>query len=108
LLAWLVMSFTSLTRSQAFSLVIIFLWPLLIESLIALLFTLVPALSDYTDLLRFLPFQAGNRVLSVVSGFDATSTFGDPLSPLGGGLIFGGVTATLMVLSYVSFKSRDA
>ena len=42
LLTWLAMAFTALTRSQAFALVTIFLWPLLIESLFNAFFQLVP------------------------------------------------------------------
>jgi ABC-2 type transport system permease protein len=106
LLAWLAMAFTSLTRSQAFALVTIFLWPLLIEHLILVFFLLVPSLRDNTDLLRFLPFDAGNKMLDVLS--DPTSTFGDPLSPLGGGMVFGGLAVVMMVASYVSFERRDA
>ncbi len=106
LLTWLAMAFTSLTRSQAFALVTIFLWPLLIETLIRVFFLLVPGLRDHTDVLRFLPFGAGNKMLDVLS--DPTSTFGDPLSPLGGSLVFGGLTVVLMVASYLLFRRRDA
>jgi ABC-2 type transport system permease protein len=106
LLAWLGMAFTSLTRSQAFALVALFLWPLLIENLIPVFFLLVPGLRDHTEVLRFLPFGAGNRMLDVIS--HPTSTFGDPLSPLGGGLVFGLLAVVLMVASYASFERRDA
>ncbi|MGD9959152.1 hypothetical protein [Nocardioides sp.] len=106
LLAWLAMAFTSLTRSQAFALVTIFLWPLLIENLILVFFLLVPGLRDHTDILRFRPFSAGNKLLDVLS--EPTSTFGDPLSPLGGGIVFGGLTAVLMLASFLLFRSRDA
>lgn len=106
LLTWLAMAFTSLTRSQAFALVSIFLWPLLIESLINVFFLIVPALRDDTDLLRFLPFDAGSRMVDVLS--DPTSTFSDPLSAVGGLVIFGGLTAVLMASSWVVFSRRDA
>ena len=39
-----------------------------------LFFLLVPGLRDHTDVLRFLPFDAGNRMVAVLG--DATSTFG--------------------------------
>jgi len=106
LLTWLAMAFTSLTRSQAFALVTIFLWPLLIEHLIQVFFQLVPGLRDHTDVLRFLPFDAGNKMLDILS--DPTSTFGDPLTPLGGGLVFGSLAVVMMVASYASFEQRDA
>lgn len=106
LLTWLAMAFTSVTRSQAFALVTIFLWPLLIESLIHVFFLLVPGLRDHTEILRFLPFGAANRMVDVLS--DATSTFGDPLSPLGGTLVFGTLALVLMAASYALFEKRDA
>jgi ABC-2 type transport system permease protein len=106
LLTWLAMAFTAVTRSQAFALVTIFIWPLLIESLIHVFFLLVPGLRDHTDVLRFLPFGAANRMVDVLS--NPTSTFGDPLSPLGGTVVFGGLALVLMAASYVLFERRDA
>jgi len=106
LLTWMAMAFTAITRSQAFALVAIFLWPLLIESLVGLFFLLVPGLRDHDDVLRFLPFAAGRRMVDVLTG--ATSTFGDPLSALGGAVVFGGLTAVLMAVSWVLFTRRDA
>ena len=105
-LTWLGMAFTSVTRSQAFALVSIFLWPLLIEHLVQIFFALVPGLRDHTDILRFLPFQAGARMVDVLS--DSTSTFGDPLSALGGTVVFGGVAVVLMGASFTLFRKRDA
>jgi ABC-type transport system involved in multi-copper enzyme maturation permease subunit len=106
LLAWLAMAFTATTRSQAFALVALFLWPLLIEHLIQVFFLLVPGLRDHTDVLRFLPFLAGNRMVDVIS--HPTGTFGDPLSPLGGAVVFGGLALVLMASSYALFEKRDA
>lgn len=106
LLTWLAMAFTSVTRSQAFALVSIFLWPLLIESLVMVFFALVPGLRDHTEVLRFLPFQAGSRIVDVFT--DASSTFGDPLSALGGAIVFGGLAAAVMAASYALFERRDA
>jgi ABC-type transport system involved in multi-copper enzyme maturation permease subunit len=106
LLTWLAMAFTLLTRSQAFALVMMFLWPLLVESLVKLLFLLVPQLRDDQEVLRFLPFGAGTRMVDVLS--EPTSTFGDPLSALGGTVIFGGTAVVLMIASFVTFRNRDA
>jgi ABC-2 type transport system permease protein len=106
LLTWLAMAFTSLTRSQAFALVTIFLWPLLVESLVHVFFQLLPGLRDHQDVLRFLPFAAQRRMTDVLS--DPTSTFGSPLSPLGGALVFGAVTAILLAASFALFEKRDA
>lgn len=107
LLTWIAMAFTSVTRSQAFALVAMFLWPLLIEHLVEVFFFLVPGLRDHQDLLRFLPFDAGNRMVAVLGG-DPTGTFGDPLSALGGTVVFGGLAAALMVASFTLFGRRDA
>jgi len=106
LLTWLAMAFTALTRSQAFALVTIFLWPLLIESLFNVFFQLVPGLRDHQDVLRFLPFAAQRRMVDVLN--DASSTFGEPMSAVGGALVFGGVAVALMAASYVLFAKRDA
>ena len=106
LLTWLAMAFTAVTRSQAFALVAIFLWPLLIESLINIFFRLVPGLRGHADVLRFLPFSAQRRMVDVLT--DAPSTFGDPLSAVGGLVVFGGLTAVLMAASYLLFAKRDA
>jgi ABC-2 type transport system permease protein len=106
LLTWLAMAFTSVTRSQAFALVSIFLWPLLIEVLISFFFQLVPGLRDHQEVLRFLPFHAGGRMVDVLT--ESSGTFGDPLSALGGTVVFGGLAAAVMVASFVLFASRDA
>ena len=106
LLTWLAMAFTALTRSQAFALVTIFLWPLLIESLFNMFFQLVPGLRDHQDVLRFLPFASQRRMVDVLT--DASSTFGEPLSAVGGAVVFGGVTVVLMAASYALFARRDA
>jgi ABC-type transport system involved in multi-copper enzyme maturation permease subunit len=107
LLTWIAMGFTALTRSQAFALVMMFLWPLLIESLFYAFFYLVPGLGDDIEVLRFLPFNAGNRMVAVL-GDEVTSTFGDPLSPLGGTIVFGGLAVVLMAASFTLFRKRDA
>lgn len=106
LLTWLAMAFTAVTRSQAFALTALFLWPLLIESLVFVFFEIVPQLRDDTGLLRFLPFRAGRSMTDVIDS--SHGVFGDPLSPLGGSLIFGGTAAVLLVVSLVLFRRRDA
>lgn len=105
-LTWLAMAFTALTRSQAFALVMIFLWPLLVESVITAILNLVPGLRDHSELARFLPFGAGSRMLDVTR--DASSLFGSPLSAPGGFIVFGGLAAVLMVVSWLLLQRRDA
>ncbi|MGY2875998.1 ABC-2 type transport system permease protein [Marmoricola sp. URHA0025 HA25] len=106
LLTWLAMAFTSVTRSQAFALVSIFLWPLLIETLIGVFFAFIPGLRDHEEIVRFLPFSAGARMVDVLT--DSSSTFGDPLSALGGAVVFGGLAVVVMAASYTLFGKRDA
>ncbi|HEU4568536.1 MAG TPA: hypothetical protein VFR99_10915 [Marmoricola sp.] len=105
-LTWLAMAFTALTRSQAFALVMIFLWPLLVESVITVIFNLVPGLRDHSDLARFLPFGAGARMIDVTQ--QASGTFGSPLSALGGFVVFGGLGVVLMAVSWGLLQRRDA
>lgn len=106
ILTWLAMAFTSITRSQAFALTSVFLWPFLIENLFGVFFRLVPNLRDDVELLRFRPFNAGARLVDVLG--DPTSTFSDPLSATGGLIIFGGLTLVGLVASFVLFTRRDA
>ncbi|HET8559257.1 MAG TPA: hypothetical protein VFL69_01940 [Marmoricola sp.] len=105
-LTWLAMAFTALTRSQAFALVMIFLWPLLVESVITAIFNLVPGLRDHAELARFLPFGAGARMLDVTG--QADGVFGSPLSALGGFVVFAGLGVVLMVASWLLLQRRDA
>jgi hypothetical protein len=105
-LTWLAMAFTALTRSQAFALVMIFLWPLLVESVISAILHLVPGLRDHSELARFLPFGAGSRLIDVTQHPDGL--FGTPLSAAGGFIVFGGLAAVLMVVSWVLLQRRDA
>jgi ABC-type transport system involved in multi-copper enzyme maturation permease subunit len=105
-LTWLAMAFTALTRSQAFALVMIFLWPLLVESVITAILHLVPGLRDHSELARFLPFGAGSRLIDVTQ--HSGGLFGTPLSPAGGFIVFGGLAAVLMVVSWVLLQRRDA
>jgi ABC-2 type transport system permease protein len=108
LLACLAMAFTGLVRNQTAALVLLFLWPLAIENVITLIFFLVPGLRDHADLTRFLPFSAGGRIHndSVFSVGD--TLFGNPMTWVGGAVIFGGLTLALMVASLAWFRTRDA
>jgi ABC-type transport system involved in multi-copper enzyme maturation permease subunit len=107
-LACLAMAFTGLVRNQTAALVLLFLWPLAIENVITLVFFIVPGLSDHADVTRFLPFAAGGRINADSSLDHAATVFGDPLSWVGGLLIFGGLTALLMVVGQLLFRRRDA
>lgn len=106
LLTWLAAAFTALTRNQTAALVVLFLWPLAVENVIAAVFQLVPALRSHADLTRFLPFNAAGRIVDQTT--EATSVFGQPLSLVGALMIFGGVAAVGMAASLALFHRRDA
>ena len=105
LLTWVVMSLTILFRNQTFALVVMYLWPMAIETLIKGIF-IVPGLSDHREITRFLPFNAGGRIMQREPSAD--SVFGDPLNAVGGFLVFGAFAAVLMGLAYYLFEKRDA
>lgn len=105
LLAWLAMSLTAITRSQAFALTMLFVWPLLVEGVITALFHLIGPLQSHIGITRFLPFHAGERIVQVVAD---TEVGGHPLSAAGGLGVFGGLTVVLMVAGFVLFERRDA
>jgi ABC-2 type transport system permease protein len=106
LFCWIAAAFTALVRNQTAALVLLFIWPLVVENVVTLVFTLVPALRDHADLARFLPFTAGARILTVLPKGDGL--LGDPMSALGGVLIFGGLAAVAMAASLLLFHRRDA
>jgi ABC-type transport system involved in multi-copper enzyme maturation permease subunit len=106
LLTWLAAAATSVMRQQTAALVLLFLWPLAIENIITGVLMAVPAFRDVADWARFLPFNAGARMLGIrdVTG----SMFGDPLSPWAGFVVFGGTTAVVMAAGLALFTKRDA
>lgn len=106
LFTWLACAFTALIRNQTAALVLLFLWPLVVESVITVVFTLVPALRDHAGVTRFLPFNAASRIVNRIP--EADSVFGDPLSPVGAALIFGALTLVAMAASLALFHRRDA
>jgi ABC-2 type transport system permease protein len=103
---WLAGAFTALVRNQTAALVLLFLWPLAVETVISVVFELVPALRDNQDVTRFLPFGAGARIVAIYP--KAHGAFDDPLSLVGALTIFGGLTAVAVVGSLVLFRKRDA
>jgi ABC-type transport system involved in multi-copper enzyme maturation permease subunit len=105
LLTWLVMSLTVLVRHQTFALVALYLWPLGVENLIKGIM-IFPFFNGHYSKTRFLPFSAGGRIMHTVPGGE--SVLGDPLTALGGFIVFGLFTAVLMAASLVLFEKRDA
>ena len=105
LLTWLVMSLTVLVRHQTFALVTLYLWPMGVESVIKAIM-LFPFFNDHYEKTRFLPFNAGGRIMQRLPEGD--SVFGDPLNAVGGFIVFGLFTGILMAASLVLFETRDA
>ncbi|HSE71744.1 MAG TPA: ABC transporter permease [Nocardioidaceae bacterium] len=106
LFAWTATALASLLRNQAAALVLVLLWPLVVENVITLILSVAPATRDLAAATRFLPFNAGAQILSTR---DVTGPlFGEPLTPWAGVLVFGGFTAALMAASLVLFRKRDA
>jgi ABC-2 type transport system permease protein len=108
LLTGLAMAFTVVVRNQTAALVLLFLWPLAIENIITLVFFLVPGLREHSELTRFLPFSAGGRINSDSFFARGDEMFGQPLTWVGGLVVFGGLCVALMALSQALFRSRDA
>lgn len=106
LFAWLASAFTALVRNQTAALVLLFLWPLAVENVVSVVFSLVPAVRDHAEVTRFLPFNAGSRIISQVPGADGA--FGSPLSVWAAVVVFGGLTAVAMAVSLALFHRRDA
>jgi hypothetical protein len=103
---WLAGAFTALVRNQTAALVLLFLWPLAVETVISVVFSLVPALRDHQHATRFLPFDAGARIVAVIP--KSHSAFGYPLSLVGAVAIFGGLALIALVASLALFRTRDA
>jgi ABC-2 type transport system permease protein len=104
---WLAGGFTALVRNQTAALVLLFLWPLAVETVVSVVFSLVPALRDHQHATRFLPFDAGARIVAIYPKAHH-GAFGYPLSLVGALTIFGGLTLVALVASLVLFRKRDA
>lgn len=105
LFTWLAMALSAVLRVQAAAFVLMFLWPLALENILTVMLYAVPGLQGLAPLSRFLPYNAGARILS---SQEVTTVFGDPLSPLGGFVVFGAAAAILMAFSLMLFRTRDA
>lgn len=118
MVSWLAMAVTVLVRHQTFALVMLYLWPLGVETLLKGLLGAMAGITmnpDIYDNARFLPFNAGARIVQDFgeTGGDfgqqhASGLFDSPLSALGGFLVFGVVVFGLMAAAYAAFTKRDA
>jgi ABC-2 type transport system permease protein len=115
LMALLSMALCLLTRSLPLTMAVIFVWPLIIESVLQLVF-FIPALRDNNELLNYLPFAAGRRLTAIADfdqqGAEAQAAEGDPvtqpLSRVAGGLVFSAWIAVIYVSGWILFRKRDA
>jgi ABC-type transport system involved in multi-copper enzyme maturation permease subunit len=117
LLVTFVMSATAIMRHQTAALVLLFIWPLVIEPIFRLVFFLVPALNDHMDWLNYLPFRALFRILQVPLLADGSAGGGDgppaqfitqPLTTIEASLVFGAYAVVVVVASLVLLRRRDA
>jgi ABC-type transport system involved in multi-copper enzyme maturation permease subunit len=98
------LSFAGLFRSLPASIVLLLLIPLVIESILAAILFLVPALDDIAWLTKYLPFTAGQQMVATDKPLAGPELF----DPLPGGVTFGTFTVILLASCTVSFVRRDA
>lgn len=104
-LSWLVEAFAAVVRQQVVALVLMFLWPFVLENVISGIVLGVPALRErFADAVRFLPFDAGNRIIRQT---DLVFTE-NLLNPWQGFAVFAATCVLLMAASFVLFRKRDA
>jgi ABC-type transport system involved in multi-copper enzyme maturation permease subunit len=104
LLTWVVTAFTAIVRQQVVALVLMFLWPFVIENVITGIVLGVPALRGLSGAVRFLPFDAGQRMVRDLDiGLAA-----DPFSPWQGFAVLATLCVLLLAASLVLFRRRDA
>ncbi len=98
-----------LLRSQVLAVVVLLIWALAAEGAVTTFVLLVQPLQRFAWLTNYLPLSAGRRMYANTGSPEFVDpTFGDPLSPLGGGLIMAGVVAAILALAYALFEKRDA
>jgi ABC-2 type transport system permease protein len=115
LMALLSMALCLLTRSLPLTMATIFVWPLIIENVLQLLF-FIPALRDNRELLNYLPFAAGRRLTAIAdvdrqnaaAAAQSDEPVPDQLSRVQGGLVFFVWIAVIYVSGWILFRKRDA
>jgi ABC-2 type transport system permease protein len=98
------LAFAGLFRSLPAAIVLLLLIPLVIESILAAILFLVPALDDIQWLTKYLPFSAGQQMVATDKPLGGPEVF----DPLPGGITFAVFTAALLALCTASFVRRDA
>jgi ABC-2 type transport system permease protein len=95
-----------LFRGVPSALVVIFLGPLVIESLIFGL-SFLPMADWLVPVVRFLPFQSGARMMAVDLSMDMGQDF-DYFGRWGSGGVFAVFAALIITAAWILFKKRDA
>jgi hypothetical protein len=96
-----------LFRGVPSALVVIFLMPLIIENVIVGL-SQVPALDWLVPVVKFLPFTAGELLMSVGNTDMGMGTDFDFFSRWGSGGVFAAFAAVIIAAAWTLFKKRDA
>jgi ABC-2 type transport system permease protein len=104
LTALLGLALAGLFRNLAAALAVLIAVPLALEPVAAVLLE-SDAMSGAAEAGRYMPFTAAQQMVAVVP--DGSSAF-VPLGALGGGLVFLGYVAALVLLSAVLLRTRDA
>jgi len=107
---WVGAAVASILRNQTASLVVVYIWPLVVEALLGLILRLIPGMDFLDDISKGFPFNAGDRIIrstEIGRAFDE-ALGGAQLSTGEGFAVFGGFCAALMATSYILFSRRDA
>lgn len=96
-----------LFRGVPSALVVLLVFPLVVESLVGGL-SMVPALDWLQPALKFLPFSAGARLIALQPYDPAGGPDFDFLSRWASGGVFAAFVAIILVAAWALFKKRDA
>lgn len=102
------LSFAGLFRNLPVAIVLLLVIPLVVESVLFGLLNFVPALEDVSWLSKYLPFGAGNALVTTIDPAEFGAPEFDLPTPLQGGLTFAIFGLVLFVLCWLLFRRRDA
>jgi ABC-2 type transport system permease protein len=111
------LAFAALVRNQTAAVALLMLVPSLVEFIIQSVVVLIKTNSDdprssggITEILKFLPYDAGSQmyVQSSIDDFVQRALGAEPFEALGGGLVMAVFVGALLGTSYLLFLRRDA
>lgn len=110
------LAFAAITRNQTAAVALLLLVPSVLESIVRAVVIAIKAASDQpraeggvTEILKFLPYDAGGKLYTRASLDDLLEFLGyTPFGPIGGGLVMAVFVAALLAIAYVLFQRRDA